>query len=755
MLSHLVISALLAAASVQGTVRAEGTREPVAHATVRIVELNRATRADERGAFVLGDVPAGRWRLEATALGHRPYRVTVQVPASGVVRLDLELSPAPVALSTVRVTGRTPATAGGAAAERELFDREAQPGVIGISQREMRALPATAEPDVLRALQSLPGVAALNDLNAQLHVRGGGPDQNLFLLDGARVFAPYHLFGLTGVFNTDAIARVEFFRGAVPARYGGALSSVVDLMQRGGGDERGGVELGASTLTGRAAAHGPLGRGGSWMVAARSSEATVQGFRFLTANHPYDFMDGHARVSLAPAPGQRLSVSLFASDDRFALGEESARLDLASRWRNGAASLRWEREGTISTAATAWASGYGGDLSVGVLVGDREQTAPVDNRVAAGGIRLEASRAAGRGTDRAGVELEGGRLSLVGSDLQGGYFQGEFRESYWLPAAYAEVERWIGRLRLAPGLRVAMDGRTGSILPEPRVATRLHLTPDVALAVGAGRSHQVLSTLRDDRQVLPGTVFWYVHPDGAPASRTDGVSAALEGWVARTWSFAAGAYARRFTDVPRWTPEGARGLEQLGWDDGTATGAELSVRRHEGRVTGWVGYGTGRVRMRDAQRARDYDAVWDRRHSLDAALFVRPLRALTLSAQATYGSGMPFWPWAGSAATPRMEPLLGKTRDFGLVPVFGDEQMRYPDYFRLDVGARYRLRLLGAELEPSLSLRNVTERPNVFYYRGEPPGSASDPALWQPVTLVPVQAFPRAMVVSAGLDARF
>lgn len=753
MLSVLLLLALVQDASVQGSVRAEGTREPVAQATIRVAGANRSARTDESGTFVIPGVPAGRWRVEATALGFHPYAVTVQVPAGGTVRLDLELRASPVPLTAVDVRGRTPATEGGAEAERALFDREVQPGTIGLSQREMRALPATAEPDVLRSLQSLPGVAALNDLNAQLHVRGGGPDQNLFLLDGARIFAPYHLFGITGVFNTDAVARVEFFRGAVPARYGGALSSVVELAQRDGEEGRVRGAGGVSSLSGRATAHGGLPRGGSWMVAARSSEAALPGFRFLDAEYPYSFHDAHARVSLVPGAGQRVSVSLFGSSDEFGLLSEGGVHDVGSRWRNGAASLRWEREaGPWAASAMGWMSGYGGDLSVGVILGDEHDIAPVDNRVLAGGVRLEASRAWGATAVRAGVEAEGGSLSLVGSDQAGSYFQGENRGTYTAPAAYVEADGHLGRLRLAPGLRVAYEGRTGRILPEPRLAVRLHLAPDVALSVGAGRSHQQLSTLRDDRQVLPGTVFWFVHPDGAPTSRTDGVSASVDGWVRRTWSFSAGAYARRFQDVARWMPEGERSLEEVGWDDGTASGVELSVRRHAGRLTGWVGYGMGSVRMRDEDRARDYDAVWDRRHAVDAALFLRTWRSLTLSAQATYGSGMPFWPWAGNVTTPRLNPLIGMTWESGFVPAFADEQARYPDYFRVDLGARMPLRAFGVQLEPSLGLRNVTQRGNVFYYRAQSfaPG---DPSVAQPL-LVPVQPFPSSLVVSLGLEAR-
>jgi hypothetical protein len=143
--------------------------------------------------------------------------------------------------------------------------------------------------------------------------------------------------------------------------------------------------------------------------------------------------------------------------------------------------------------------------------------------------------------------------------------------------------------------------------------------------------------------------------------------------------------------------------------------------------------------------------VWDRRHAVDAALFLRTWRSITLSAQATYGSGMPFWPWAGNLTTPRLNPLMGQTWETGYAPVFADRQIRYPDYFRVDVGARVPLRLWRVRMEPSIGLRNVTERGNVFYYRTETRSSVGDPGT---SLLVPVQPFPSSLVVSLGLDVR-
>ena len=729
--------------TLRGRVVDLATGEPVASAVVELPGLDRRVSTDSAGRFIVPRLAEGRTSIRSWKLGYATADTTVRIREGGEA-LKLGLRARPIALAPLTVR----AEQGGAAAERALFDREVVPGVVGVSRQEIRDVPALAEPDVLRSLQALPGVVTLNDLSAQLHVRGGGPDQNLFLLDDARVFAPYHVFGMFGAFNPDAVGRVEFFRGGLPARYGGALSSVVQVEQRTGTDRALGVDGGLSLLGVRAAATGALRRGDTrWMLAARRSDADL----VMPGDFPYAFGDAQGRVSFTPARKHRVQASFFASSDRYRMSTHESGEDLDSRWRNGVGSARWNwvGEGPWSASASAWASSYGGELTSGTGF-----AAPVTtNRVGVGGVRFEGVRRGQSGGLRAGVEAEAGRLDLVGDDEPGSYVEGATRGEYLMPAVYLEAERWLGRLRLAPGLRVAYDGRGGGPLVEPRLGGRLQLGEDVALTLGLGRTHQVLSTLRDDRHVMPGASLWFVHPEGTPASRTDGASAAIEGWRGRDWSFAAEGFARTFHHVPRWRPSGSRELARLEFDDGGAVGAELSVRRHTGRFTGWVAYGWSRVEMTESETGRRYAPPWDRRHGVDGALFFRPWQRLTLSARAVYGSGLPFWPFAGNVTVPRLEPLVGGVREKGFTPVWGDTQQRYPAYARADLAARYRFRVRGVELEPFANVQNVMNRANVLYYRLTGTGE-NDPARRRPL-LVPETALPLSLLPTLGIDARF
>jgi hypothetical protein len=742
---HSTVVAQDGTAEVQGRVVDLATGRAVPGVVLEISPSRQRTRSDSAGVFRFSRVANGQTTFRARHPEYGP-RDSVVVIASTNRAISIGLRPRAYLLAPLTVR----AEQGGPAAERALFDREPTPGVIGISRQEIRDIPALAEPDVLRSLQAVPGVVLLNDLSAHLNVRGGGPDQNLFLLDAARVFAPYHVFGMFGAFNPDAIARADFYRGSLPARYGGALSSVVNLEQREGSADSVAVDAGLSLLSTRITAAGALpGNTTRWMIAARRSDADIVMPRVTGKEFPYAFHDVQGRVSLAPGRHHTVQGSFFTSDDRYLMTSHGAEGDLLSRWSNGVGSLRWTWTGrqNWSVSGTSWASTYSGEL----VSGSGPVAPSTENSVRVGGLRLEAVRRGETSGLRAGLEVEGGRITLTGSDEPGSYIVGRTESTYALPAGYAEVEQWIGRLRLTPGLRVVHDGRGSGLLLEPRLSGRFHLSEDVALTVGAGRSHQVVSSLRDDRHVMPGAPFWFVHADGAPASTTDGASVALEGWRGEGWSFAVEGYARAFHDVPRWRPVGTREVGQVAFDDGTAVGAEVTLRRHAGKLTGWVSYGWSNVEMTENESGRAYAPAWDRRHAADAALAYRPWSRLTLSTRITYGSGLPFWPFAGYITTPRFEPLAGGTREKGSTPVWADEQQRYPAYARWDLAARSRIRLRGIALEPFLSVQNVTGRANVLYYRLQSPPSNS---AFLP-TLVPETAFASSILPSLGIDARF
>jgi hypothetical protein len=747
---HLLVAALTA---IQGTVKAEGSHMVVPRAELSIPALQISTVSDARGEYTMSGIPAGRWKLSVIAIGYAPYETTVQVPMSGVVRIDVELTPRVKALPRVdvRAVGSPSDTANEVTTAQTIFEREVTPGVTSISRRELRNLPTIIEPDVLRGLQTMPGVTPLNEFDAQLYVRGGAADQNTFLIDGARVFGPYHLFGMNGAFNPGAVQNAEFFRGAFPARYGGVLSSIVAIDQRDGASGAP-IEGGLSLLGARAMIRGSVDSGrATWMIAGRRSHADL----VFGGAMPYAFYDGQTRFTFAPSSRHRFTLSTFGTGDRFRMFFGDGDERLFSQWSNGVGALHWEWKPSDRWSATTSlsASRYRGDIGAG-----NGPTAITRNRLDIGTARVELRRATNRTTLRLGTEIERGSVSLEGDSLEGGYFSGRVARSFLSPALYGEIDWRIGRVRLAPGLRAIRDTRAGDVLFEPRVSARAQLTDALSFSVSANRAHQSLSSLRDERTVIPGAAMWFVHPTDAPTSRSESVSGALDLRVGGGFSMSAEVYAREFSDVPHWRPVGIRDLSSVSYDDGSTKGIEVAVRRYGEQISGWLGVGLGRTRFTDRTSNEEYDAVWDRPVSATGALFARPWSRLHLSLRVDYGTGHPFWPFAGNVLTPRFQPLVGVTDVTRLTPVWSDQQLRLPAYFRVDLGARTAVRWLGMDVEPYLNFQNLFGRPNVIHYQLKAtflrPDGTFDSLFPGTTRLFPIAA-PKVFIPTIGFDVRF
>jgi outer membrane receptor for ferrienterochelin and colicin len=150
--------------------------------------------------------------------------VGVEVRGTQPIVVNIHLPSKPVQFNEVTVTG---------AAKRELS--EIHTSVHVLEQRDIKAVPVAAQEDIFRSIGILPGIVSTSDVSSQFYVRGGAGDQNLILLDGMRIYNPYHAFGIFSVFDPDIVSTTEVYTGAYPAEYGGRLSSVINMTTKDGG----------------------------------------------------------------------------------------------------------------------------------------------------------------------------------------------------------------------------------------------------------------------------------------------------------------------------------------------------------------------------------------------------------------------------------------------------------------------------------------------------------------------------------------
>ncbi len=711
---------------IKGLVLDQVTESPVTAAEVGYGG-ERSTVLNEQGEFILFAPPGRDLLLSVTSLGYNRLD-TVLIVREEPIEITLRLEPVPLSLLPLSVTtlrwaeGRT---------ARMRVNQEPFPFQFTFEQEDLRTVPHFAEADVLTVAQTHPGVVALNDYSTQLHVYGGAPDQNLFLLDGVPILAPYHLFGFAGAFVPEAVDEVRITPLSIPARRGGKLSSVVEVRQAPPAGDSTTFAGGIGVLGSRITAEGRRDALG-WSVGLRRAHLGL-----IVADLPYSFWDGQGKVDVDFTDAHRISLATYASRDRFEWPFEDLGQGLQSGWSNAAVGLKWAWRGDgWATQAETWVSRYSGSLNVG----DGQNSRETENHARTSGARFEILAPRERDGLRGGVEIVRDRARLEGS--QGGYLEGRTQESQTRASAFLELERWFGPVRLAPELRATLAFESGEFLLEPRVFARYHFLPAWSATVGFVRVHQFLNALRDDRYLVPGAPIWMLPQGGRFPTSTAGLLG-IDGWLSPEVGLSIGTYYRRFHDIPSWRPTATRTLDQLEAHSGTARGGHLILRRHTGTITGSLAYGYGSVTMTDAG---SYRPTWDRRHSVDLALQWAQEDRYAVSFRLQYGSGTPFWRPAGQVDGYRLDPERRRISRFGSFPVWSNSQDRFEPYFRVDVGARYCICGERWRIEPYANLLNATNYSNVLFYR---PGRSrgGDPIL------VPERQLP--IIPTIGLDISF
>jgi hypothetical protein len=712
-----------------GQVLDRGSGAPLPNVRLSVAESVAATVTDSAGGFVLADVPVAALRLAVSRIDVAPDTVTVP-PDRHVLRILA--SRRSVELAPLVVTAAAPP-------DRTRFEQSAQGSTVTFDAQQIRAIPGTLEPDVLRAVQLAPGTVARNDYSVGYNVRGGENDQNLVLLDGFTVFNPSHLGGLFSTFDPAAIASMDFLSGAFPASYGSRLSSVLDVTLRDG--RREGIHGGAllSLLAGRLSFDGPLGPG-SFLVSARRTYADAVVRTFTPWEVPYYFTDLIAKVAMPTGPRGRLSVTAFWGRDALDLEvverdtlrglDEAVNLDFA--WGNRLAGLTWRQQwGPGLLTARAGLTAFDSDFR---LVPD---IAAMQNDVHqwSAGLRYQwpvARHRLGLGADferyhvRYRVEEPG--LETFGQDPQQYGFLPILNRTYnpviW--SAFADDEwRVTGGVIVRPGLRLAHVTGAALTTLDPRLSLKLFLTSRSAFTLSAGRYHQVLQSLHD--QDLPLTIyeFWVGADRRVPVARADQVVAGFEQWLGDSWQIAVEGYRREFTDLI--IPNRAIALRDEGDEflrmTGDAWGADVWIRRHVGAVRGWLGYSYGTATRRLG--AQEFPASHDRRHTLNLVIDAPGPLGADLGLRWSYGSPLPYSGIAGEWNHMRYSAGLGTF-------VYGDDEpvslaindRRFPSYHRLDLGLRWRLGGPGLEWRPYFQIANAYNRKNVFWYDydfGPPP----------------------------------
>lgn len=615
--------------------------------------------------------------------------------------------------------------------ERVAFEQKPNVGTITITGKELTSAPRFfGEADVLRAVRLLPGVIARNDYSVGMNVRGGETDQNLVLLDGYPIYNPFHMAGLFGAFVEPMVDRVDFMTGAFPARYGGRLSSVLDVRSavepRAGIHGRADVSLIATTVAlGSGMQEGQSG----WTIAARRTYADKFADLYKKNSLPYHFRDAQAHVTRVLPAGWKLSFTAYDNvDDLFesTLGDDTS----------AAYTINWGNRllgTTLSRSFDAAPRFFGLSLGDSARLEQRLSTSRFNVRMDLfeGALTLNNhvrdDRLSGsltsfmrRHTPSIGYELARQRFAFDANYPLLLYPSDTVANRNTLAAAYVEDlwrpnERWL----VEAGARMdAVAGAGGPVL-QPRLSLKYFVNHDLALTAAVGAFAQSVHSLAREDVPIRALDFWVGSSRSAPLSRAWHFIVGAERWLSRTRAFRVEAFLKQYGTLIEQNPfsdPNVAGDEFLPVH-GDSYGADAILRQFGGGgFTGWLSYSFAFSSRVDALGRRFFPGQ-DRRHDLNLVANWTGGR-YTFSTRLNFATGTPYTKVVGSFERDDYDPITHTFRGEGFTQFLVDARNaeRLPLSQRLDLSLTRNGRIRGASVSPFLSIMNVYNARNVFAY---------------------------------------
>jgi hypothetical protein len=734
-----------------------GQRLPSAHVYLTALEAGTTTNPD--GYFVVSSLPPGPYDVRISYLGYETLDTTL------VAGED----PARVALSPVLLESD------GILVEAGSSDTESEsqlPGMTSVALDRLGRLPSLTEPDLFRALQWTPGIRKSRVISGGLSVRGADPDQNLYLLDGAPVYHPWHAFSLISTFQTGTLKNTDLYRGSFPVEYGGRLSGVLDAQMKDGSRKTPSAVAGLGVLSGRFRIEAPLTSSTSFMLSGRRSYVD----KLIGQTHPvadetgrrdtlrtgYYFYDTSAKLAHRFNDTHRLTVSFYRGRDDLDLRlpfdlsldfdswlrPADLFFELRQNWENQVLSARHQylsREDLFVTT-TAYYSGYEAQ-EASVVQPTTTASLNSDYRVQLYdvGLKVDAnyhhsvSHELGAGLKVSTLQFESTldseirRTAGVVRRRQQTSTLGAVQVSGYLQDVWSPTPLWT----LQGGLRTSYFSGGDYVRAAPRLSARYTVDPRWLVVRGSAGLHvQYLHRLRDRHSLA----YDLVSSRWVPASeRVRPATGAQFGLGARSHprpglTLRLDAYLRGTRDllVPTDVFQAKDDIEGPGINVGAllgqytsgeerAVGAELSAIFNRGPWNARLGLGTGRTfvrapgRVQSGLRWRPSDL--DVPFTLQAALGWEG-SSWDATVATEWRSGYPI---SAPVARYRVgDPVEDTPTTYLYRPQINND--RLAPYFRLDVTLGYSFRFLTADWTATLTLFNATNRDNELGRTYEPGG---------------------------------
>ncbi|NND05514.1 MAG: TonB-dependent receptor plug domain-containing protein [Saprospiraceae bacterium] len=647
--------------TISGYITAGETGENLIAASVYDLKHEKGTVTNNYGFFSL-TLPKDSAELQVSYIGYEP--VVKEIMVDRDIQLNVALTTS-IVLDAVEVT----------ATQVDRIQENVQMSQIGVPVEQIKKVPALlGEVDVLKALQLLPGVQSGGEGQTGLYVRGGSPDQNLVLLDGVPVYSVAHVAGLFSVFNADAIKNVSLIKGGFPARYGGRLSSVLEISMKDGNKQEFHGEGSIGLITSKLTLEGPINKGRtSFLISGRrtyidmllrpiaKSNAKEEGVGLKPKLHFYDI---NVKLNHNISDKHRLYYSLYNGSDVFfsRIKEERSSFAGGLDWGNwiSAARWNWQISPRIFSNTTLIFSDYAFDSRIEIEEEVGDITTTFKSKYLSGIQDLGAkwdldfipnpSQYIRLGFGATRHVYDPGAISFqvqeqnVDLDTLIGNTKTRSTEFY----LYAEDEITMGNFKMNIGLHAsafsAEDVFYSSL--QPRLNFRYLMNSRWSLKASFNTMTQYINLLATEALSLP-TDLW------VPSTRSVRPQRAWQAAVGAAknyngYEISVEGYYKKMTDVVSLKAGSSFlfGLdnsweEKITQGEGKTYGGELFLQKKTGKTTGWIGYtlSWNNRTFEEINSGRTFPFKYDRRHDLSIVAIHDFNERVSLTGSWVYGTG--------------------------------------------------------------------------------------------------------------------
>ncbi|MEE3037209.1 MAG: TonB-dependent receptor [Bacteroidota bacterium] len=713
-------------------------------------------------------LPEGNVKIDFSYIGFDIYAESISLTED--LTLNIELAPSAQNIQEVIVVG-----------EETVVDRT-QSSLVEVPVEQIKTIPAfLGEVDVLKAIQLLPGVQSGGEGTSGFYVRGGGPDQNLILLDGVPVYNASHLFGFFSVFNADAIKNVRLTKGGFPSRFGGRLSSVLEIDMKEGNMKKFQGEGSVGLISSKLSIEGPILKDKtSFIVSARRTYIDILAQPFIRKTNNgnpagYFFYDINAKINHKISDRDRLYLSLYSGKDRFYLSEDynsndqkttsdenfsyRNEADFGLEWGNLTSALRWNHlfSNKLFSNTTLTFTKYQFQTDLTSSTFQRFQ-----NMVSQDSLQFVYYS----GIEDVGAKIDfdyipnpnhyirfgvnyiyhsfyPGAINLFERNVDIDSLQNQtttildtsfvFSERLYNNDSFLFIEDDIkvnDRLKINAGIHLAYFNTNGTAYTDvqPRISSRYIINKDWSVKASYAQMQQHIHLLSNTSVGLPIDI-WVPSTDSVPPQKSRQLACSVNhNFKNGLFEISLEGYYKSMDNLISLKP-GTDIIDFQDWRDkieiagqGRSYGIELFLQKKKGKTTGWFGYtlAFSERQFDNINFGKWYPYKYDRRHDISVVASHKFNDKFDIGMTWVFGTGNNI-----TLETARFPSINLGGNINGITENSINEIEYYPSrnnyrmasYHRLDLGLNFHKQKKWGERTWSIGAYNVYNRKNPFYIR--------------------------------------